>query len=99
MEMAVPIAQNLTTRRKFENKLVKIFLQEYQKYIRLNDEEKRALYFFIKYRLLAGASWCYDLIKKHPSQKEELERWAKIMIDKYRVFNKISSEEFLELVK
>jgi len=98
-EIVIPIAQNFTTRRKVRKNLIKIFIKEYEKFIKLNNEEKRAIHFFAKHRLLEGASWCYDLIEKHPGQKKELMSWIKINIDKYKAFDKISLEEFSGLMK
>ncbi|MFH1521691.1 MAG: hypothetical protein ABIF18_01905, partial [archaeon] len=97
--VAVTIAHNFVTRRKVNKNLIKIFFREYQKYIKLNNEEKKALYYFIKHRGLHSATWCYDQIAKHPLKKEELWLWTKICLDKYFSFNKISLEEWMELIK
>ena len=48
-ELAVPISQNFITLTKVKKDLIRIFLKEYQKYIKLNNEEKKALYLFVKY--------------------------------------------------
>lgn len=98
-EMAVTIAHNFTTQRRINKELIKIFIREYQKYVKLNSEEKRALYYFVKHNALNSTTWCYDQIKKHPSQKKMLLEWTKISMNKYFSFNKLSIEEWLELIR
>jgi homoserine kinase type II len=98
-EIAIPIMHNLITRREVRKDLIKIFVKEYQKYIKLNNEEKKALYYFAKHRMLSGGSWSYDIIDKHKDQEKELLEWANGCIDKYKVFSKLSLNEFLEVVR
>jgi homoserine kinase type II len=98
-ELAVPISQNFITLTNVKKKLIKIFLKEYQKYIKLNDEEKKALYFFIKYQELFDVFWCYGQIEKFPKEKDELMRWAKTALRQYGLFDKITLEEWMKIVK
>jgi Ser/Thr protein kinase RdoA (MazF antagonist) len=98
-EISIPIAQNLTTRKNLKKNLVKVFLREYQKIIKLNHEEKKSLYLFAKYRLLDGVAWCYGLIQEHPKEKKELMKWIEINMDKYRVLDEISLEDWMKIVK
>jgi len=98
-EVAVPIAHNLTTRKEARKEVIKTFMKEYQKHIKLNNEERKALYLFVKYRQLDGGLWSYNQIKQHRDRKDELMSWTKIMIQKYNTFNKLSLKEFLELLK
>jgi len=95
---AVSIAHNFVTQKKANKELIRIFIREYQKYVKLNSEEKKALYYFVKHNALNSTTWCYDQIKKHPSQKKMLLRWTKISMNKYFSFNKISLKEWLKLV-
>ncbi len=97
-ELATPIAHNFITLKKINKELIRVFLKEYQKYIRLNSEEKKALYFFVKHRELSAGSWCVDQIKKHPDRKDELMKWTNTCIKKYKLFSNLSLAEFLELL-
>ena len=97
VELAVPIAHNMVTKVKVMKKQIRIFLREYQKYIKLNSEEKKAIYYAVKRRELSAGSWCYNQIKKHPSKRKELLRWTSVCLKRYKSFCKISLEEFLEL--
>jgi len=97
-EISVFIAHCLITKKEIKTKLIKSFLTEYQKVIKLNNEEKRALYYFVKQRMLAAASWSVNQIEKHKDKDKEFLKWASQMIDKYKIFNKITLEEFLKLL-
>lgn len=98
-EIAVPISHNFVTRKKANKKLIEIFLKEYQKYIKLNDEEKKALYSFIKYRQLSSTSWCIDQAIKHWDRKKEIMGWADFCLKRYKSFSKLTLDEFLELAR
>jgi len=96
-ELAVPIAHIFITLKMVRKNLLKIFLKEYQKHITLNNEEKKALYLFVKHRELSAGYWCYNLIQKHKNQKKSLMKWTKTCIQKYKIFNKMPLEEFIKL--
>jgi homoserine kinase type II len=96
-ELAPFIFDNLIGKNKINKRAIKIFLKEYQKYVKLNNEEKRALYFFIKSRILASASWVLENIHKHPNEKEKMIKWVEKSIIKYKIFEKLKVEDFLKL--
>ena len=98
-DIAVTIAHILITKKKVEKELIKIFLKEYQKSIKLNSEEKKALYYFIRCRKLGANSWCYDQTLKHPDKKDELMRWINWGVNQYNTFNKISLKDWLEIIE
>jgi amicoumacin kinase len=98
-ELAVPISQNFITLTKVKKDLIRIFLKEYQKDIKLNNEEKKALYLFVKYQELFDIYWCYNQIEKFPKEKNELMKWTRTALRQYQLFNKISLEEWLEILK
>ena len=98
-EIAVPLAHNFTTKRSAKRDLIKIFLKEYQKYVKLNEEEKKALYFFIKHRGLGSCSWSIEQSFKHEDKKKMFMRWAEHCLKRYKSFSKISLKEFIELAK
>jgi len=98
-EIAVPVAHNFTTKKNVRKDNIKIFLREYQKHIKLNEEEKRAVFLFAKHRMMSAGAWSYDQIKKHPKMKEELLSWVEFSIKQYNALNKLSEKEFLELLK
>lgn len=97
-EPAVFIAHCLIDTKIVKKELIKVFLKEYQKKIKINNEEKIALYYFIKQRLLSASSWSVNQINKHKSKKSQFLKWAEQGINKYKIFNKISKEEFLKLI-
>ncbi len=98
-ELAVPISHNLCTKRVARRELIKLLLKEYQKAIKLNDEEIKALYLFVKYRSLGSCLWCIEQAFIHKNRYKQLMRWAEHCILRYKAFNKISLPEFLELAR
>ena len=98
-ELAVPISQNFITLTKVKKDLIKIFLREYQRYIKLNNEEKKALYLFVKYQELFDIYWCYNQIEKFPKEKDELMKWTRTALKQYRLIDKISLEEWMKNLK
>jgi len=98
-EIAVPIAHNLTTKRGVRKEEIRIFLREYQKFIKLNEEEKKSVFLFAKHRMMSAGAWSYDQIKKHTKMKSELMGWVEFSIKQYNALNKLSLEEFLGLLK
>lgn len=98
-ELSVPISQNFITLNNVKKDLIRIFLKIYQEHIKLNKEEKKALYFFVKYRELFDMFWCYKQIKKFPKEKKELLKWTKTALRQYQLFNKISLEEWMKILK
>lgn len=98
-EAAVTIAHNFTSRKKLRIRELKSFIIEYKKYIKLNNEEERALYYFIKFSQLNSVAWCFNQIKNHSERKNEILNWVKGVIDKYNSFNKISLDEFLRIIR
>ncbi|MDE1848556.1 MAG: phosphotransferase [Nanoarchaeota archaeon] len=98
-DVAVFVGHVLTEERRVRTDLIGIFFKEYQKYLKLNKEEIKAVYLFAKKRLLDGAVWSINLVSKHPEKKEEVYRWAKIAWIKYLNLDNLGLDKFQELVK
>jgi len=71
---------------------------EYQKYQKLNIEERKALFYFIKNRLISAAAWLANQAKNHNDIKDRVESYAKGALVNYNAFNQISLSEFEDLV-
>lgn len=95
-ELAVFIGQCLIKQNNVNKEKVVLFLREYQKHIKLNNEEKKALYYFIKHRYLGALAWCMTQRKLHKDRRKEISRWIACTIRQYKNFDKISVEEFLD---
>lgn len=87
----------LTDKRKVHKDKIKIFLKEYQKNMKLNDEEKKAIYYFIKDRLLGVIGWHHFQKKTHKDRLKDLHIGISNFIAFYNAYNKLSLEEFLDL--
>ncbi len=98
-EIAIFVGHVLTEKRIVRTDLIKIFFKEYQKYLKLNEEEIKAIYLFAKKRLLDGAIWSINLVVKHPEKKEEINKWAKVAWRKYLNLDNLTLNKFEELIR
>lgn len=83
----------------FNKEHLRLFLREYQKHIKLNDEEKKAIYFFIKQRFLIVIGWSSDQMKFHKDWIEKLKNDQIRRIKQYNFFKKMPLQEFMQLFK
>lgn len=81
------IAQNEILKDK-----IILFLKEYQKYVKLNAEEKKALYYLIMARQLSAASWVTRQLRVRKSRHYE---GVKKLLSGYNLFSRLPLKEFL----
>jgi Ser/Thr protein kinase RdoA (MazF antagonist) len=96
-EIAVFMIDPFIAEKSFDKNLAKIFFKEYQSHVKLNEEEKRAIYYFVKHRLLGIMAWIDQKKKTHQDHKEKLGKTMNKMISKFNSFDKTRLEEFIEL--
>jgi Ser/Thr protein kinase RdoA (MazF antagonist) len=97
-EPSIALGHIITLNKEVELNLIRSFLHEYEKQILLNNEEKKALYFFIKNKILGGIVWCDLQRKSHPSKAKIFKKWLIGLIVFYKKFDKITLNEFLKVV-
>ncbi len=98
-EISTFIVHSFIKEKRVKKKQIKLFLKEYQKQIKLNSEERKAIYYFIKQRLLGIIEWHIKQMKIHKDLIKKLKNSQNSQINWYNTFNKISLEEFLEFFK
>jgi homoserine kinase type II len=76
---------------------IKLYLRTFEKYLKLNADEKEAIYFFIKHRLQGIISWHIIQLRKHKDMEKSILKSIRENIEKYRNFSKIKVEDFLKL--
>jgi homoserine kinase type II len=96
-DVAIFTAHAFVKRNKIEKEKIKLFFKTYQKYLKLNDGEKKAIYYLMKRRILGALLWCYLQAKQHKDRKRKLNRWARYMIKCYKTLDKFPLEDFLKL--
>ena len=74
-----------------------MFLKEYQKTLKLNNEEIKAIYYFTLDRLLGVVLWQSKQMKIHHNYKKKLEKDQKIIIKDYKALKKYGIENFIKL--
>jgi homoserine kinase type II len=80
-------------------KYIQLFFKEYQKYLKLNEEEAKATYYFMKQRFLGVIFWHKKQKRIHKNFEKKLDKTMKIFIKRYLDFEGISLDEFLGLAK
>lgn len=98
-EIAVALNHLFFTMGKADKKYISDFFKEYEKFVKLTLNEKRAIYFLIKIRMLGGIVWCDLNRKEHRSKYKKLTMWLNKTIKSYNQFDKISLDEFLIKIK
>jgi homoserine kinase type II len=95
---AIALSHIITLPKRIKPEIISSFVKEYNKYIKLNKEEEKAMYYFIKNRLLGAIVWCDLNRKEHKDKSNKIGRWLKDIISFYRKFDKIPLKEFLKLI-
>mgnify|MGYP001414197087 FL=1 len=98
-ELSIFIAHSFVRSNTIYWNKIKIFLSEYQKYVKLNEEEKKAIYFLIKYRQFGIISWHLKYMGSHKGKYSQLKEGLKRSVNRLENFDKISLKEFLDKLK
>jgi Ser/Thr protein kinase RdoA (MazF antagonist) len=99
-EISVFLAHSFVHKDKVYKDFIKIFMEEYQRNFKFNNEEKKAIYYFIKQRFLASLDWTEKHKRKLKDEKKikEINKHVKNSITSYNNFKKITLAEFLKLM-
>lgn len=96
-EVAVPLAHIFANSGGFKTDKLSLFMQHYQKHVRLEDKEKRALYTFIKVRLMSAILWCNMQKQRHPEQVKHLNSDISYYVAEYKAIERFGLDKFLGL--
>jgi len=91
------IAHTFIEQTTIKKSQLKLYLKEYEKNLKLNKDEKEAIYFFIKHRCLGAISWSIVQLRQHKDRAKHIEKFINKIIVRYRNFSKIKVEDFLKL--
>lgn len=98
-EVAIALNHFFFVEERANRKYISLFMKEYTKHIKMNADEKKAVYYFIKQRMLAGIVWCDKQRKQNPEKAHTLTKWLRGMIYHYTEFSKLTVENFLLLIE
>lgn len=93
MEPAVFIASNFVSDNNVKKGKIKLFMREYQRYMKLNKVERKALYYLVQARQLGAIAYLATHYKKQKNNKE-LRKYIFRCIKQYHIFSRVSPEEF-----
>jgi 8-oxo-dGTP diphosphatase len=83
------ICDEIITQKSLNYAKIKLFLREYEKYIKLNNEDKKAMFLFAKLRCLYSMNWCNQMAKKH-GQNNRTKCLFKEYYNKYSLISNIN---------
>jgi Ser/Thr protein kinase RdoA (MazF antagonist) len=89
-EISVFISSYLIT-NKIDYDSIKSFLEGYSSIIKLNDEELKSIYYFVKHRLLGVIKYGYD--------HKLIGEWLSQKIKDYQLFSKVNPVDFYSKTK
>lgn len=93
-EIAVTLA-HMFIGKTIQKKKIKLFMKEYEKNFKLNTEEKRAIYHFIKKRFISVIDWHIKQARTHSDQRKAINNFlSKQAIPNYLHFKKLPQKEF-----
>lgn len=98
-EIANFISHSFIKKNEIKRKYLKLYLKEYQKYMKLNEEEKKTLYYFIQNRYLGVIAWNEKQKEQHKDQTKKIDNWNDKMIKSYKTIKNFSLNKFLKLIK
>ncbi len=97
-DLAVIISHFLVREKVIYRNQIKYLIKSYEEITKLNLDEKKALYYMIKLRIIGVIAWLYELIENHPDvmyAHKEIPRWN----NRYSRFSKWKIEDFGEFLK
>ena len=90
------VCDEIITKKSFNYKKINLFLREYKKKIKLNTEEKKAMFLFAKLRCIYSMNWCNQMSKKHGSTNEKLKSLFDEYYSKYNLFSRETMQNFIK---
>jgi len=89
------ICDEIITQKSLNYKKINLFLNEYEKKMKLNNEERKAIYLFSKLRCIYSMNWCNQMSKTH-GKNRELQSLFDEYYSKYILFSKESMKNFVK---
>ena len=89
------ICDEIITKKSLNYKKINLFLNEYEKKMKLNNEERKAIYLFSKLRCIYSMNWCNQMSKKH-GKNRKLQSLFDEYYSKYKIFSKELMQNFVE---
>ena len=80
------IAHTFIGKKTIKTRQLKLYLREYEKNLKLNKDEKEAIYFFIKHRWLSAIAWHVVQLRQHKDLAKSIEKFINETIVRYRNF-------------
>ena len=84
--------------RKVDGNKIALYINEYEKNFKLNHEERKSIYYFMKIKMLAHINYAHKLTKKQPENAQSIKEWAYEILKNYRALDKLTLEEFIHLI-
>ena len=92
---AVFISHNFVSETGVMRENIALFLSVYQKYVKLNAEEIKALHYFVRHRFLSAVLWITKQLQTR--RNRGFLGYERKLLRAYSAFSKVPMEEFLSL--
>ena len=89
------ICDEIITQKSLNYKKINLFLKEYEKQIKLSEEDKKALFLFAKLRCIYSMNWCNHMTKKHGKENKRIKNLFKEYYCKYELLSNTRTQDFL----
>jgi len=97
-DLAVFITQNFVKNGLILRKKIKLFMEEYQKVMKISDYEMNAIYYLIKYRLVIVIHWYTFRMGSYGMGAGWMKRGLLRAFSCMKRFDKLTFEDFLEMI-
>jgi homoserine kinase type II len=91
------ICDEIISKNKFNYKKIHIFIQAFEKKVKLNNEDKKAIYYFSKLRCIYSMNWCNQMLLKH-KKGNRIDSLFLEYYSKYNLFSKEPIEDFIKKI-
>ena len=85
-------------RKRVNKHQVSLFMNHYNPPITLDENEKTAIYYFMKHRFLTAMSWAEKHRRQDSSIYSGVSKWVDLTISQYKALSRIPADEFVKLL-
>ena len=92
-ELAIFINFFISDSGRVNKHKINLYLDEFEKIIKLNSEEKKSILLFIRFRVLNSLTWAIYQLKKHKDLESKIMPGINAQIKKYRHLKRLSNDD------
>ena len=98
-DLAVLFVHTFMSFKRMKKDKIKLFMKYYSKYVKLNTEEKKAIFSVMRIRLLAVILWHEKMKKQHKDKQTRMSQAIATVCEQYKILNRLTPDKFLKFMK